>query len=228
MTDSNIFRSNIILWYNHQAYRKVRGYMGLFKLFHKKEKPKSQLTTLQVGDWVTQYSSGYWKVIKIFPKYADEDYCSGNKSWKKGDRLGDWVILKKGFTSSMKPSNGCEFVDAQWCKAVSDDVVHSLESILDENPKAKQKFENAPSMPKPSVNSVWLTLSEEQAEVFSKSFELLPHRFTLEQFWKLSSNYRQHIVDPSNATHILYLFSYLWEIDDHFQPLHFDPQIKKL
>ena len=53
---------------------------------------------LKIGDWVTQYSSGYWKVLNILPKYADSDYSYNGNMWQKGDRLGDWVILKKGFT----------------------------------------------------------------------------------------------------------------------------------
>ena len=46
--------------------------MGLFDIFRKKQ--SDQLTALKVGDWVTQYSTGYWMVVEIFPKYADEDY----------------------------------------------------------------------------------------------------------------------------------------------------------
>ncbi len=184
--------------------------------------------TIKIGDWVTQYSAGYWKVIDIFPKYADEDYSYDGKSWKKGDRLGDWVILKKGFTAKMKPSNACEFVDAQWCEIVSDGIMKSIEATFAENPKAKQKFDNAPNMPKPSVANLWMRLSDEQAESLSELISKLPERFTEEQFGKQIDNYCQYIVDPSEATHILYLFSYLWEISDDFEPLHFGPEIKKL
>lgn len=35
------------------------------------------------------------------------------------------------------------------------------------------------------------------------------------------------IVDASRATHALYLFSYLWEASDTFNPLHFGPELKK-
>lgn len=199
--------------------------MGLFNIFYKQNRP---LTTIKVGDWVTQYSAGYWKVINIYPKYADEDYLSDGQSWKKGDRLGDWVILKKGFTFKMKPSSACEFIDAQWCKLVPNEILQSIEAIFEENQKVKQKFEKAPNMPKPSVCSTWLMLSDEQAESFSQLISKCPDRFTSEQFWTWSTDYRQYIVDPSKATHLLYLFSYLWEISDGFQPLYFGPEIKKL
>jgi hypothetical protein len=202
--------------------------MGIFDIFQKKEKPNESLTSIKIGDWVTQYSAGCWMVVNIFPKYADADYSYNGKSWKKGERLGEWVVLKKGFTAKMKPSNACEFVDAQWCKPVSNDISHSIEATFAENPKVKEKFENAPNMPKPSVASAWLKLTDEQAELFLKFMQTLPERFTSKEFWSYSASYRQYIVDPSEATHILYLFSYLWEIDDNFEPLHFGPELKKL
>lgn len=202
--------------------------MGRLDKFKNKEKSNESLTSIRIGDWVTQYSAGFWKAVNIFPKYADEDYSYSDKSWKKGDRLGDWIVLKKGFTSKMKPSNACELVDAQWCKPVSNDIVHSIELAFAENPKAKVKFENAQSMPNPSVTSTWMALTDEQVEVFSEHLKGLPDRFTLEEFWSWFASYRKYIVAPSKATHILYLYSYLWEIDDKFEPLHFGPELKKL
>ena len=198
--------------------------MGLFDIFKKNSTPT---TTLKVGDWVTQYSAGYWKVVAIFPKYADEDYSYNGQSWKKGDRLGDWVVLKKGFTAKMKPSNACEFLDSKHCQLVSQDVVRAIEDAFAENPKAKEKFDNAPSMPNPSVYSVWMSLSDEQAKAFADVMSKLPERFTLDEFWKLSADYRQYVVKPPQYTHILYLYSYLWEVNDNCEPLHFGPEITK-
>ena len=198
--------------------------MGLFDIFKKNSTPT---TTLKVGDWVTQYSAGYWKVVAIFPKYADEDYSYNGQSWKKGDRLGDWVVLKKGFTAKMKPSNACEFLDSKNCQLVSQDVVRAIEDAFAENPKIKEKFDNAPSMPNPSVCSVWMSLSDEQADSFAELLSSLPDRFTLELFWKRSADYRQYVAKPPHYTHILYLYSYLWEVNDNCEPLHFGPEITK-
>ena len=183
---------------------------------------------IKTGDWVTQYSAGYWKVIDIIPKYADEDYSYEGRSWKKGDRLGDWVILKKGFTPKMKPANGCEFADAQWCRPVSEEIRQAIGAAFAENPKAKQKFDKAPDLPKPAVASIWLNLSSEQADPLSVLLADLPERFTAEQFWRLAEDYRRFVASPSDATHILYLFSYLWQISGTFDPLHFGPELKKL
>ena len=57
--------------------------MGLFDMLQKKEKQQKPISMLKIGFWVTQYSAGYWKVVNIFPKYADEDYSYEGKSWKR-------------------------------------------------------------------------------------------------------------------------------------------------
>ena len=202
--------------------------MRLLDMFKKNEMKNDALTSIRIGDWVTQYSAGYWMVVNIFPKYADNDYSSNGNFWKKGDRLGDWVVLKKAFTPKMKPSNACEFVDAQWCQPVSRDIVDLIATTFEENPKAKVKFENAPSMPSPSVANTWMVFTDEEAELFSEHIKNLPERFTVQEFWAWSASYSEYIVDPSKATHILNLFSFLWEIDDKFEPLHFAPALKKL
>ena len=83
-------------------------------------------------------------------------------------------------------------------------------------------------MPNPSVASAWLKLSDEQADSFAEVISNIPDKFTMEQFWMFADDYRQYIVDPANATYILHMYSYLWEISDDFEPLHFKAEIKKL
>lgn len=184
--------------------------------------------TLNVGDWVTQYGAGYWQVVKFFPKYADEDYSADGVSWKRGDRLGSWVILKKGFTAKMKPGNACDLVDARWCKPVPEEIRQEIAAAFAANPRAKRKFDEAPDMPNPAISTVWLKCPDDTAAAFSKCMEQLSARFTVEQFWDCCAAYRSCIADPSEATHILRLHSHLWEIDDRFRPFLFEPEIMKL
>ena len=63
---------------------------------------------LQVGEWYTGYSAGFWQLIQIYPKYASFDYEGEKARWKKGDLIGQWCIVKKAFTPKMKkkPSRG--------------------------------------------------------------------------------------------------------------------------
>lgn len=43
---------------------------------------------IKVGDWVAQYNAGYWKVINIIPKYADEDYSYNGRSRRHNKMAG--------------------------------------------------------------------------------------------------------------------------------------------
>lgn len=81
---------------------------------------------------------------------------------------------------------------------------------------------------KPAVSSAWLALSDEQTRSFSQLILNCPERFTSNKFWSLAADYRQYIDDPSKATYILYLYSYLWEVSDDFESLHFKPEIIKI
>ena len=202
--------------------------MVLLNLFSQKQKKEVPVSGIKVGDWVTQYSAGYWKVVAIFPKYADADYSYNGISWKRGDRLGDWIVLKKGVTPKMKPGNACEFVDGKWCQPVSAEIVEAIEAVFAENAKAKEKFDKAPNMPNPSIATVWLTLTEEQAAALTALLPKLPERVPVEQFWDLAANYRQYSVNPAKATHTLQMCSYVWEINDCFEQLQFGPELKEL
>ena len=179
---------------------------------------------LKIGDWVTQYSVGFWQVTAIYPKFADDDYQGEKISWKKGERLGDWVVLKKALTPKMKFSNACEFVDSQWCKAVSQEQLSAIEAAFAENPKAKQKFDKATSQPKPMVAVLWFDLPEERVGEFEAYVQTLPERFTTTEFRGLIRDYAQYEKQPP-AGHVLYLFSYPWEQDDRFDLYHFEPRL---
>ena len=50
---------------------------------------------IQIGDWVTQYSAGYWQVVDIRDKYAEEDSVTGEHLWKKGEKIGKWIFFEK-------------------------------------------------------------------------------------------------------------------------------------
>ena len=182
---------------------------------------------LKVGDWVTQYSVGFWQVVAVYPKFAENDYTGEKFSWRKGDRLGDWVVLKKGLTPKMKFSNACEFVDSQWCKPITDEQRLTIEAAFRDNPKAQQKFDEATFIPKPMVASVLLDLPEDRVEEYQKLLTSLPERFTDVLFREHTHAFKQYEKMPP-AGYILYLFSYPWEMDEHFNILYHEPQLKKI
>ena len=61
--------------------------MGIWDRFQRSKNHHDSIAPIKIGDWVTQYSAGYWMVVKIFPKYAEEDYSFNGISWKKGEHI---------------------------------------------------------------------------------------------------------------------------------------------
>ena len=77
---------------------------------------------LTIGNWYTQYSAGYWQLIDLKPKIAFDNYTGEEISWKKGNLIGYWAIMRKAFTPKMKKQIRVEFTDAASLKSVSDET----------------------------------------------------------------------------------------------------------
>lgn len=182
---------------------------------------------LKVGDWVTQYTPGYWQVTAIFAKYAEEDADFNGVSHKKGDRIGEWVVLKKAFTQTMKPSYQCECVDSRWCRPVSERATAAIDAAFAENPSAKEKFRTYTNMPQPTAVNFWMTLSTEQAEELQSLLAGLPSRFAVAQLWETARRYRKYVSKPP-APYLLQVFGYPWEVDDNGDMVCFDPMLKEV
>ncbi len=88
---------------------------------------------LVIGNWYTQYSAGYWQLIDIKPFYAFDDYTGEKVSWKKGDRIGDFAIVKKAFTPKMKKSVRVEYVNAEWLTDAPASAVAEIERLFNED-----------------------------------------------------------------------------------------------
>lgn len=59
----------------------------------------------QIGDWVTQYSVGYWQVVDIKAKYAEEDSGYGSNFGKKGGANWKVGLSEKSFYTQNEDSN---------------------------------------------------------------------------------------------------------------------------
>lgn len=182
---------------------------------------------LTIGDWVTQYSKGYWQIVDIKPKYAQVDNLFGD-GHKKGDITGYWVIMKKGFTPKMKfrVESGC--CDSYWCRPVSDEIRAQIILHFENNPKDYEKFKNSAVDDHFSASVTWLNLSPEQVIVFKKAVAELPSRFTVQSAMKV---FRKYCLDecftkpPTNYRFVCW--SSLWEVDENFEYLYKDPELKQ-
>ena len=181
----------------------------------------------QIGDWVTQYSVGYWQVVDIKAKYAEEDSGYGKQFWKKGEQIGKWVFLKKAFTPKMKIQIRSECVDGEWCKPVSIEKKYEIEQYFKEHPKDWNRFLSASVVIKPTIEPIWLNLSNEDVIKLEKLLTELPKPFTTDMLRKLFDQNGIQVTFPPTS-HILYLFCNSWEMDEKYNLLYFATKLNKV
>ena len=167
---------------------------------------------IRIGDFVTASNAGYWQLIDIKPKIADEDYSYGNVSYKKGDIIGKWVILKKAFTAKMKPKIEFAFEDSSWLRPVSEEILSEINKYFSEHPDYKEKFDNAEVKITPMITNCWMNLPEEKEEDFRKVLEKLPSKYTMDEFWVKAKKYKEYVSKPP-SNYLLNLFTYPWDMD---------------
>lgn len=167
---------------------------------------------ITIGDFVTAYSSGYWQVIDIKPKIADENYNGKNGKWKKGDVIGKWIILKKAFTPKMKPRIDYTFEDSGWIRPVSSEILAEITQYFDDHPDYKVKFESAQVKLRPMITNCWFDFPEEEEDEFNTFLSTLPSSYTLDEFWKIAKKYKKYATNPP-AKYLLNFLTYPWNQD---------------
>lgn len=184
---------------------------------------------IKVGDWVTQYYAGYWMVVDIKPKYAEETVNTEYEQYKKGDLIGKWVLMKKAFTPKMKFKLDSASCDGAWCKPVSTEIKQQIEQYFKDHPKDYEKFCCMPFENRPLVSNAWVNLTNGEVEQFEKAIASLPASFTAKE--------AMAIFEAKGLTHCFakpptnYLFScnhIKWELNEDFDPIFTDPSLSKV
>ena len=184
---------------------------------------------MQIGTWVTQYSKGFWQIVDIKPKYADTDYVNDDGTIiRKGDLIGSWVLLKKGFTPKMRFRVDSDVVDSYWCTPVSKDILESINQHFNDNPKDFQKFIDTPFVEKPSICTTWLELTPEQVTLFRRAIDELPDLFTKAESLIIFEKYNLSQCFSSPPSRYAFVCEHtLWELDENYNPLYKKPKLKE-
>jgi len=181
---------------------------------------------LKIGDFVTSCDAGYWQLIDIKPKIATEDYNGETAKWKKGDLLGQWVILKKAFTPKMKPRIEFTYVDSSWLRPVPPNVLDEINRYFAEHPSDKEKFDNAEIKLSPMITNCWFNLPQESEQEFKECLRKLPPQYTMDEFWKVAKKYKGYVSNPP-ANYLLNLLTYPWNVDKKANLVYFSIELEK-
>ena len=178
------------------------------------------MSNLEVGAWVTQYSAGYWQIVDLKPKYAEEDRAGR----RKGDLIGQWALLKKGFTPKMKFRLDCETVDASWCKPINDEQMQSITQYFEGHPEEHRRFEEQPFFERPAITTNWLNLSPEEVLRFQEALASFPAKFTgAEIIDILKERNLSSCFSTPPANYLFHCKHILWELNPDYEPLYYDP-----
>ena len=176
---------------------------------------------MKIGDFVTGYGSGYWQLIDMKPKIADEDYVSETIRWKKGQVIGQWAILKKCFTNKMKPRIDFSYEDLTWVKPVTNDILVEIKKYFEEHPEFKQKFETTVVKLQPMITNCWFDLPEEKEAEFRTALKNLPPHYTMNEFWKVAKDYKKYLSNPPSK-YLLNLSTHPWDMDKKANLIYFE------
>ena len=83
---------------------------------------------INIGDWVTQYRTGYWKVKELHPKYSPFD-CD---RLHKGEPIGVEAVLQKAFNNTFKFNMEMSTCDLSLCQHVTKAVMRKIEKYFKE------------------------------------------------------------------------------------------------
>ena len=110
---------------------------------------------INIGDWVTQYRTGYWKVKELHPKYSPFD-CD---RLHKGEPIGVEAVLQKAFNNTFKFNMEMSTCDLSLCQHVTKAVMRKIEKYFKEHPDDEIKFETSQLPVPPNVTAIHLNLS---------------------------------------------------------------------
>lgn len=187
-------------------------------------------SSIRPGQWITQYNSGLWMVVGFAPRYAEEAYTTKEGvHYEKGDHDGDFVLMKKGFTSKMKFRVDSDMCSVTWAKPVSAETEAWIRQYFEEHPKDLAKFEAYEFKERMPVSSLWLHLTDEEEQRMNEFLASLPPKFTNQYLvTEMKARGLDHTVGKPPASHILWLSSSYIDLDENKEHLYRNPELKRM
>ncbi|RUS41953.1 hypothetical protein [Cohnella sp. AR92] len=118
---------------------------------------------MDVGDWVTSYSKGYFRIERIIKRYYDVSHSGGFLGSNHiGEEIEDpIVVLKKGFNTNLKASLGFDSCALSLCKRISGDAHNIIEKKFIEDKKFEKRFNDYIIPPIVSLHNIGFNANRE-------------------------------------------------------------------
>lgn len=176
------------------------------------------MENIKVGDWVTQYRTGYWMVKELHPKFSPFELGTVHK----GDRLGYYAVLQKAFGSTFRFGITFDTCDLSLCSPLSKEQLDRIETYFEEHPKDRLKFESAEVSVPPSLTTVHLQIDDQQQITLSAAIDRILPTLTLPKLTVLLADHGLSEVLPGADNTYLHLYGYPWDLDENFDFQYFN------
>ena len=173
---------------------------------------------IKIGDWVTQYRTGYWMVKELHPKFSPFEVGTVHK----GDWQGYYAVLQKAYGSTFKFGIAFDTCDASLSTLVSKEQLARIKTYFEEHPKDKLKFESSKVVVPPSITTVHLQIDDQQQAILSAAIERMLPTLTLPKLRILLAEHSFVEVLPGADNTYLHLYGYSWDLDEKFDFKYFD------
>ena len=171
---------------------------------------------INIGDWVTQYRTGYWKVKELHPKYSPFD-CD---RLHKGEPIGVEAVLQKAFNNTFKFNMEMSTCDLSLCQHVTKAVMRKIEKYFKEHPDDEIKFETSQLPVPPNVTAIHLNIDDAQRDHISSLLNIELPNLTYPKVKEiLSDNGLTEVLCGAENT-LLFLYGYSWEQNENFDMIY--------
>lgn len=171
---------------------------------------------INIGDWITQYRAGYWKVKELHPKYSPFDHGRLHK----GEPIGVEAVLQKAFSNTFKFNMEMSTCDLSLCQHVTKAVMRKIEKYFKEHPDDEIKFETSQLPVPPNVTAIHLNIDDAQRDHISSLLNIELPNLTYPKVKEiLSDNGLTEVLCGAENT-LLFLYGYSWEQNENFDMIY--------
>lgn len=181
---------------------------------------------LKVGDYITTYSGGYFRVEHVLERYAQETA----NGFVKGEKMPNVVVSKQVFNQSFEFTLGYDRSDESDCKLVPKKAQTVIDEFFIDNPKKLLEL-NQYEIPNIKKNkNIILTLDQVEHERLTVLLYSMKHKFSLRELKDafVENGLEKCIGNKGKNTYMLCIVNINYEVNGKKEEVYVFDKIKKM
>lgn len=181
---------------------------------------------LKVGDFITTYSSGYFRIEKIIDTYAQET----KNGHVKGEKIDSIIISKQVFNNKFEFTLGFDKSNEEDCKKVNKKVQGVIDEYLINNPEDFKRFLEYQIPDIIKNKNIIVTLSNEECEKMTAMLYQMKHKFSLNDLKHafIKNGFEKNIGNKGNNAYMLQIVNINFDVNSKKEELYVFDKLKKM